>query len=250
MARKHHDARQVPEEGGEHLDRVVVEVVGGLVEEQARRPRRHDRRQREPGPLAARERADVPQGIEVVEPEPCSRQGRATVGVPGIVRERLLERSRVRRVAVRGAHRPGEPFDVGDRGSQRRQGEGEDVGDRGAVTEGRLLPEQHEVGRSLDGPGEPCPAGQPAGDGAEQRRLPDPVLPNQPDPATRLGHQVDAGQDGTVGVGDREPADDERGEGGGGSGHADGLRDQEGLAGLEAHWCAAADASRVSPGST
>ncbi len=81
-----------------------------------------------------------------------------------------------------------------------------------------------------------APCRKPSRDGTEQGGLAHAVLTDEADPPTRLRQQVDAGQDGAVGIGDREPADDERGQGGGGSGHADVLRDQEGLAGLGAHW--------------
>ena len=53
-----HDAGQVAQERRQQLDRVVVEVVGRLVEQQAGGPRGHQRGQGEPGALAARQGAD------------------------------------------------------------------------------------------------------------------------------------------------------------------------------------------------
>ncbi len=88
----------------------------------------------------------------------------------------------------------------------------------GPVPERRLLPEQHQVGRCLHGPGDLRTVGEPAGHGPQEGRLADAVLPQQPDPAARLGDEVDAGQDGAPGIGDGEPGHDEGCEGGGGSG--------------------------------
>ena len=56
MAGEQHDPGQVAQEPGQHLDGVVVEVVGRLVEQQAGRPGGHHRRERQPGALPARQR--------------------------------------------------------------------------------------------------------------------------------------------------------------------------------------------------
>ena len=64
MAGEQHDPGQVQQEPGQHLDGVVVEVVGRLVEQQASGPRGHHRRERQPGALPAGQRADGAPGVE------------------------------------------------------------------------------------------------------------------------------------------------------------------------------------------
>ena len=88
VAGQQHDPGQVPQERRQQVDRVVVEVVGRLVEQQAAGPGGHQRRQRQPGPLAAREGPDPACRLEHPESEPLGRLLGTPVGRPGVVRDR------------------------------------------------------------------------------------------------------------------------------------------------------------------
>jgi len=62
-------ALEVLERALEHLDRFDVEVVRGLVEQQAVRALQHQQEQLQARPLAARERFERPADLLVVEEE-------------------------------------------------------------------------------------------------------------------------------------------------------------------------------------
>ena len=155
MARQHHDPRQVAQEGRQQVDGVVVEVVGRLVEQQARRPRGHDGGQREPGALATGQGADPALGVQGTETEPLGRLGGAAVGVPRVVSDREVERAGVRRLSclvglVGELQR--QPLDVSDHPPQRCQRPRQHRADGGVVAERRLLAEHHQVARRIDRP--------------------------------------------------------------------------------------------------
>ena len=244
VAGEHHDPRQVSEERGQVADSLVVEVVGRLVEQEARRPGGHHRGQREPGALAARQRADEALGGDAPETEPLGRLRRTPVGVPGVVGDREVERRGVRRLARLVGEVPREPLDVGDHPAQRGQGPGEHRADRGVVAERRLLAEHHQIVGGLDQPGHGGAGRQGAGHGAQQRRLAGPVLADEAGAPSRRDGQVEVVQHSPGAERDVERADPEGGEGGGRR-HAGALRRKEGDSPG-----GAAGASRVSRGST
>ncbi len=134
----------------------------------------------------------------------------APVGVPGVVVDGVLQRRGVRRLALVVVEVGRQLLDAAYGVPQRPQRRREHLADGAVVAERRLLTEQHEVGRRLDGAGHARRLREPAGDGAQQRGLAGAVLADQPDPAPGLGDQVDPGQRGAVTEGDGEVADDDR----------------------------------------
>ena len=246
VAGEQHDARQVAQERRQHVDRVVVEVVGRLVQEQASGSRRHQRRQGQPGPLSTGEGADAPCWVERPQAEPLGALLGPSVGVPRVVGDRAVERDGVRRLSRPVgvvAELGGESLDVSDHPAQRRQRTGQDVADRLVVAERRLLPEHRQVVRPVDRAGHHGPSRQRAGDGPQQGGLAGAVLADQADPSAGLGGQVDAvehlpGAEPDVEVADTECGDRGRRHGGAFAGAE---RDSPG---------GAAGASRVSERST
>ena len=152
-------------------------------------------------------------GVERAESELVGGHLGATVGVPGVVVDRVLESGRVRRLARVVVQLAGELLDASYRLAQRPQGRGEHRADGAVVAERRFLAEQHEVRRRLDRARHAGVLGQPARDGAQQRGLAGAVLADQPDPPPRLGEQVDAAQRGAVPERDGEVVDDDGLEG-------------------------------------
>ena len=212
MAGEQDDAGQGEQEPGQDVDRVVVEVVGGLVEEEAGGPGGHHRGQGQAGALAPGQRADPSVGVEPTQPELLRGHLGAPIGVPGVVVDGVIEGGGVRRAAGLVVQVAGELLDALHRLAQRPQGRGQHLADRAVVTERRLLAEQHQVGRPrrrLDDTGDRAGRGQPPGDRTEQRGLARTVLADQPDPAPRLGDQVDPVQHGAVAEADGEVADDD-----------------------------------------
>ena len=214
--------RKLAQEAREHLDRVVVEVVGRLVEQQAARAGRHDRGEGEPGALAAGQGAHGPCGVEAVEPEACCGLRRPSVGVPRVVAQGELEGLLVGPRALDRGDVSGEALDVGHRPAQRCERHGEDLLDRRRAAERRLLAQQHQVVGCGDGAGHPGSGRQPSRDGTQEGRLADAVLADEADAPTGLGDEVHTGQHGAVEVGHRQSGDDDRGEWAGR--HAEDLR--------------------------
>ena len=92
VADDHERARPVVEEVLEHAQRVEVEVVGGLVEQQHVRPGPQREQELQPPPLAAGQQPDRgPLGVGV-EPEPLEQAGVLPVGLPGRAGDGLATR--------------------------------------------------------------------------------------------------------------------------------------------------------------
>ena len=222
VAGEQHDARQVAQERRQHVDRVVVEVVGRLVQEQASGSGRHQRRQGQPGPLSTGEGADAPCWVERPQAEPLGAPPRPVGRRPthrGRPRGRARRRTPPGRPVGVVAERGGEPLDVSDHPAQRRQRTGQHVADRLVVAERRLLPEHRQVVRPVDRAGHDGPSRQRAGDGPQQGGLAGAVLADQADPSAGLGGQVDAvehlpGAEPDVEVADTECGDRGRRHGG------------------------------------
>ena len=169
-----------------------------------------------------------------VQAEPRGRHRGTPVGVPGVVRERLLERLPVRRIAVRRCR----PRAASRSTSATAVRSGARVRARTSAMvarsrNGGSCPRSTRSDGRPDGPGDPCRCGQPPGDRTQQGGLADAVLADQADPATGLGEQVDARQDGAVGVGHGQSGHDERSEGGGVQACGGPSRVRRGLAGQE-----------------
>ena len=211
MAGHHGDARQRGDELLEQRHRLVVEVVGRLVEQHARRPPGDQGGQGEPAALAAGERGRRARPVQPAEPEPGGGLVGPGVGVPGVVQAGPGER----RVVLLGRGRVVEPgrelLEPGHRTVQGCERLVEDVADGGAVGEVGLLGQVHEVGGALDrarvrrlGPGEQT----------EQRGLADAVLTDQAERPAGGGDEVDAVEHEPVAVGLGQVAADERGQDG------------------------------------
>ena len=99
MRHEQHRAVELLDRGLEHLDRVDVEVVGGLVQHQAVRARAHQQQQLEPRALAAGERVHLLAALLVAEQEPQQRRDGLLLGA------RPLRPQRVHRGLARGRRR-------------------------------------------------------------------------------------------------------------------------------------------------
>ena len=182
VAGEHDHPGQVAQERGQLLDGVVVEVVGRLVEQQARRTGRHHRGQGETGALTTRQRPDRAGGVERTESEPLGGLRGATVGVPGLVaRRRGPEPRRTPSARPRRSGRPTVARRRRPSDAAACRAPGQDGPDRGAVAERRLLAEHHHVGRHVDR--RPRRAHATGGCPTRARRsvdLPEPFSPTRP----------------------------------------------------------------------
>ncbi len=217
VARRDDDARHLDQRAFEQVEGLVVEVVGGLVEQQARRPAHQGRREGEPGALAAGERGDRSAAVEVGDAEGGGGDLGAAVGVPRVVRDGPGQRpvvlgGGVGVVAARG-HPLGEALQGRNGLVQRAQRVVEEAPDAAPGTVG-LLRQVDDVVGHLHRPGV---GNVPPGEQPEQRGLAGAVLADQADAGAGCGDEVDAVEDGARGEGPDEAAGDEGcGRGGGG----------------------------------
>jgi len=186
----------------------VVEVVRGLVEEDAVRSPRDDRSQGETGPLPAGERVDRSPSVEVAQPEVGGSEVGPAVGSPGVVclgpgelAGILLPHGGVTRA------QPGSELLEASHGVvERGEDLGEDLGDRRAGGEVGLLFEVGDVARTQNASRVGLVG---AGEQAQQGGLADAVLTDEADRLAGVGDEVDAVEDGAVAEGTGDVAGDE-----------------------------------------
>jgi hypothetical protein len=189
-------------------------VVGGLVEQQARRPAHQGRREGEPGALSAGEGGNRTAAVEVGDAEGGGGDPGAAVGVPGVVRDGPGEDPVVLVTGVlSGGHPLGEALQPGDRLVQRAQRVVEEGPDGAGGSGLGLLRQVHDVVGDRHRPGVRDVA---AGEQAQQGGLAGAVLADQADAGPGGGDEVDAVEDRARGEGPHEAAgDDGCGRGGG-----------------------------------
>ncbi len=172
----------------------VVEVVGGLVEQDRRGPPDQQRGEGEAPALAARERAEDAVGADGGQAEAVEQQGGAAVGVPGFAVLRLFEAGAVggeQRGLARAAVREGgqllaEAVEFGEVGAGFAERLVQHGGDGGGGVERHLLVQEAEVG----GPGDASGVGLvDAGQHPQQGGLAAAVLADQAEPAAGGGGQ-------------------------------------------------------------
>ena len=123
MRGQHDRAGQPAQVPFEELHRGVVEMVGGLVEQQRFRLADQQRGQAEPRPLPAGERAQPPRRCDAAQSEPGEHELGAAIGVPQVVGLRPFQGPPVlgeRRLVADDAlgefvQPPGRGADVGER---------------------------------------------------------------------------------------------------------------------------------------
>ena len=196
----HDDSRQPGQERLQVVDRLLVEVVGRLVEDHAVGSAHDQRRERQPAALAAGELVDAPVAPDVTEAETCAGQLGSPVGVPGVVVLGPVEGSGVvvRGAAVIGVVQPrGHRLQASYAVVERRQREVEHVADGGIDREVRVLAEEPDVLGQRHRPGV---GGLLAGDEAQQRRLPDAVLADQAHRLSGMSEKIDTVEHDAVAV--------------------------------------------------
>ena len=202
---------QPGDEALEPVEAVEVEVVGGLVEQHDVEAGQQQGREAGARGLPAGQRRHGQAGVDV-EPDLGQHRGRPVLEVGRAQGEPLLERGGVlvvgagralaerlgRRVHPRlGRRDPGAPGEVGhDRLAGAALGLLREVPDRGA---GRVEDDRAGVGLGL------------AGQHAQQGRLAGAVGPDEPDDVAGRDDEVEAGEQGALGVAGREAAGDEGG---------------------------------------
>ena len=184
-----HEAALVPaQEVAQPPDRVGVEVVRGLVEEQRRRAGEEDPGQLDPAPLASGQGRQRLVEDPVLEPERRGDpRGLGLRRIPALGVERRVE-PRVPRhrllahpVVLRGHQLLGGPQVVDDRVEPAR-GEDAVAGQHGEVAGARVLREVPHVARPRHGAGRRLAL---AGEHLGERRLARAVAPDQPDAVAR-----------------------------------------------------------------
>ncbi len=206
-----HDARQPDQELLQEGHGRVVEVVGGLVEQDALGPARDECSQRQSHPLTTGHRGHRALPVQVTESEPRRGGLGPVLGVPGVVELGPVEEGGVLVLSRPLVEAQRERLEAGDRLVQRGQGLVEHVADRGPGGERGLLSQVREVGRHGEGSAVGLLL---AGEQAQEGRLARAVLTDQAEGLARVGDEVDAVEDDTVAVDADEVPGDERGHGG------------------------------------
>ncbi len=177
--------------------RRVVEMVGGLVEQQRARPADQHRREGEPATLPAGDRAHHAVMGQPAETEAVEDRAGTPVGVPGVAVLRPFQHLAVRGqqpvVLLRALHRVGErdadPVQLGEVGASLAQRVVEDGGDGGGCRQRHFLVQEADVRWARDGAGVRY---VDAGEDPQQCRLAGAVLTDQTDPVAGRGGQGDA----------------------------------------------------------
>ena len=196
VRRQHHDPGQLGEVAFQERHRGVVEVVGRLVEQQRLRLPDQQRRQAEPRPLPAGQRAEPPVRFDAAEAEPVTDELRAPVGVPEVVGLGPFQDAAVlvqhRRVVRPVGHRRGQLVEPGGGDAALGQRVVEDVAEGRVHAERQLLQQEPDVraAQHLAGAGFFEPGEQP-----QQRGLAGAVLADQAEPLPGRRGQRDAVED-------------------------------------------------------
>ncbi len=200
VARRDHHPRQPPELVLQERGRLVVEVVGGLVQQQRTGAPDEQRGEPEPAALPARQRVQPPSPFDGGQAEPGQHEGRAAVGVPCVVIVAPLQTLAVPAQNVGVVGPDGELGGQGIKGADARarlpQRVVEHRGDGGIGGEGQLLVAEAEV----CGPADASGVGLlDAGEQAQQRRLAGAVLADEAEPAPGGHGEREPVEDGAVG---------------------------------------------------
>jgi hypothetical protein len=200
VADQHDHTRVGPQPVGEVGQPARVEVVGRLVEQQHGVPRAEQARQPDPVPLPDRQRAERP-GAVVDGVQRGQRDLDPPVGVPRVQRLGRRERGGVLLVGAGFGfgERGGGAVEPGQRTTHGRQLEVDEITDGLGRAERELLVGHPDRTRAAH----LAPVGgQVTGEHPQQGGLATPVLPDDGDPVTRGGDEIDAGEHGPPTEGD------------------------------------------------
>ena len=164
MGHRHDRPAELPERLLDDVDRIEVEVVGGLVQEQELRAARHEDRDQQARPLPGAERADRAVHLLLVEQEVAQEGARVLLVRDHLGAVEVEDAALERQVVVR-----------------LRQ-------------DGRLGVDGHAA----------APGRERAGEQPHEGRLARPILADNGDPLAALDREVDARQDGTPAEIDRD----------------------------------------------
>jgi hypothetical protein len=174
---------QVAELLGEKLRRLVIEVVGRLVEQQRGRASDQQNRKRQAAALAAGQSPQLAIVGQLPQPEAVEDDRGAAVRIPRVLVLRVLEPLAVLREEVPVVWRlrqlTRQAVEFGEVLAGVSQRVVEEVGQRRLTVEGQFLLEKPQLSRPYDGTAVRLVQ---TGEQLEQGRLPDAVLPDQPDP--------------------------------------------------------------------